>query len=82
MLIAGPLTDQLFDPAMMPGGRWADSFEFLVGVGPGSGIRLLFILVGILSVFIAMGGYLFPAIREIESRLPDHDAVNLEGVAA
>ena len=81
MLLAGPLTDQVFEPAMMPNGSLAASFEFMVGVGPGSGIRLLFILVGIVSTLIGLGGYLFPAVREIESRLPDHEAVNLEAIA-
>ncbi|MCB0014329.1 MAG: MFS transporter [Anaerolineales bacterium] len=72
MLLAGPLADRLFEPAMMPGGLLADSFGFIVGTGPGAGIRLIFVLTGLLSVLIGMAGYAFPAIREIEERLPDH----------
>ena len=72
MLLAGPLADKLFEPAMMPGGFLADSFSFLVGSGPGAGIRLIFVLTGLLSSLIGLAGYVFPAIREIEERLPDH----------
>ena len=57
---------------MMPGGLLADSFGFMVGTGPGAGIRLIFVLTGLLSVLIGMAGYAFPAVREIEERLPDH----------
>jgi MFS transporter, DHA3 family, macrolide efflux protein len=72
MLMAGPLADQLFEPAMQTGGAWANSFGWLVGTGPGAGMGLIFVIFGILSGLVGLSGYLFPAIRRAEDLLPDH----------
>jgi MFS transporter, DHA3 family, macrolide efflux protein len=71
--IAGPLSDYVLEPAMRPGGSWADRLGWLVGTGPGAGMSLLFVFSGILVTLIGVGGYFFPAIRKAESLLPDHD---------
>jgi hypothetical protein len=73
MLLAGPLADYLFEPAMAPGGALAPVLGDLLGVGPGAGMRLMFVISGVLGASVALLGYLFPAIREAEDRLPDHD---------
>ncbi len=73
MLSAGPLADQLFEPAMMPGGALADTFGGLVGTGPGSGMALIFIITGIFGIMNGLSGYLFPYVRNIETLLPDVD---------
>jgi MFS family permease len=72
MLVAGPLADQVFEPAMREGGAWADTFGWLVGIGPGAGIALIVVLVGVLSMIVPLVAYAIPAIREVEDRLPDH----------
>jgi hypothetical protein len=74
MLVAGPLADYLFEPAMMPGGAWASTFGGLVGTGPGAGMSLIFIIAGLLSVLVGLAGYAIPVIRDVETILPDHDA--------
>ncbi|WP_129628829.1 MFS transporter [Candidatus Oscillochloris fontis] len=66
MLVAGPLADGLLEPAMQPGGSLAGLFGWLVGVGPGAGLALLFVVTGILGTLIGIGGYLLPAARMIE----------------
>ncbi|MEZ4621735.1 MAG: hypothetical protein R2867_40390 [Caldilineaceae bacterium] len=33
-LLAGPLADHVFGPAMNPGGVWVGTFDWLVGTGP------------------------------------------------
>jgi MFS transporter, DHA3 family, macrolide efflux protein len=71
--VAGPLSDFVLEPAMRPGGIWADRLGWLVGTGPGAGMSLLFVFSGILLVLIGMGGYFFPAVRNAERLLPDHD---------
>lgn len=76
MLAAGPLADQVFEPAMMPGGRLADAFGWLVGTGPGAGMGLLTVLDGAVCGLILLGGFLLPAVRNIEALIPDHDAVS------
>jgi MFS family permease len=73
-LLAGPLADQVMEPAMMPGGALAAELGWLVGTGPGAGMALIFILAGLFGAAVALGGYLFPSIRDVETLLPDHDA--------
>jgi len=72
MLLAGPFADNVFGPAMMPGGSLAELFGWLVGTGPGAGISLMFAFVGALGVLIALGGYTISVIRNLEDILPDH----------
>jgi len=75
MILGGRLADVLFEPAMMSGGRLAGIFGSLVGTGPGAGMGLMFVLTGVLGALVGLGGYLFPAVRNAEDLLPDHDAV-------
>ncbi len=72
MLLAGPLADNVFEPAMMLGGSLAELFGWLVGTGPGAGIALMFVLAGALGMFVALGGYAIPVVRNVEEILPDH----------
>ena len=74
MLVAGFLADDLFEPAMMPGGALAPLFGGLVGTQPGAGIALLFVITGLLLTISGLAGYAVPAIRNIETILPDHDS--------
>ena len=74
MILGGRLADAVFEPAMASGGAFARLFRPLVGSGPGSGMALLFVFSGILGAVVGLTGYLFPAVRQVESRLPDHDA--------
>jgi hypothetical protein len=73
MLLAGPLADFVFEPAMMVGGRLAGTFSGLVGTGPGAGMALILIIAGIGGALVGVGGYLFPAVRYAEDILPDHE---------
>jgi predicted MFS family arabinose efflux permease len=75
MLICGPLADHVFEPVLMPGGSLVLYFQDLVGIGPGAGMALMFVLTGFLGGIVAMAGYLFPSVRNIENILPDHEAV-------
>jgi MFS family permease len=74
MLLAGPLADRVFEPAMQVGGSLAPLFGGLVGTGAGAGMGLMFVLFGVAGVFIAAAGYGIRAIRDAENLLPDHDA--------
>jgi hypothetical protein len=73
-LLTGPLADNVFEPAMMPGGSLASIFGGVLGTGPGAGMALMFIIFGALGVLVGFGGYLFPDIRNAEDLLPDHHA--------
>lgn len=72
-LLAGPLADRLFEPAMAAGGSLAGSLGWLVGTGPGAGMGLMFVGTAVCGTLMSLSGYLFRAIREVESDLPDHD---------
>ncbi len=73
MLLAGPLADRLFEPAMMPAGALAPLFGGIIGTAPGSGIRLIFVITGFLVMIVGALGYAIPVVRDIETILPDHE---------
>jgi len=70
-LIAGPLSDRLFEPAMMPTGSLAPIFGWLVGTGPGAGMSLLIFVAAAIGVMIPWLSYTFPAFRNVEEIIPD-----------
>lgn len=73
MIITGPLTDNFLLPAMDVGGALAPSLGWLIEAGPGAGISLLFVAMGVAGVGIGLSGYLYPHIRDVETLIPDHD---------
>lgn len=72
-LIAGPLADQLLEPAMQSGGSLTGIFGSLVGTGPGAGMAIMFLGTSLMGALVCFGGYLIPSVRNIEDDLPDHD---------
>jgi MFS family permease len=72
-LVAGPLADKVMEPAMLPGGSLAQLFGPLVGVGPGAGMSLIILLMGLIVAVIGFSGYIVPTLRNAETLLPDHD---------
>ncbi len=70
-ILAGPLADRVFNPLLVEGGALASSVGLVVGVGPGRGTGLLFIISGLLSILVATGGYIYPRVRRLEDELPD-----------
>lgn len=75
-LIAGPLADRLFEPAMQPGGVLAGTFGGLFGTEPGAGMALLIAIWGLIAIAFSLTGYLFPTVRNVESIVADHDTVS------
>lgn len=74
MLAAGPLADRVLEPGLAPGGPLVPLFGGLVGTGPGAGMAVLFVFCGVAGSLVGASGYLLRAVREVEERLPDHDA--------
>jgi hypothetical protein len=70
-LISGPLADRVFGPLLQEGGALAGSLGRLLGTGPGRGIGLMFLLSGLATVALSALAYLNPALRHVESELPD-----------
>lgn len=73
LLVAGPMADHIFEPAMMPGGKLATTFGWSVGTGPGAGMALMFVVFGVLGALNILGWYAVRAVRAVEDILPDHD---------
>lgn len=71
-LISGPLADHVFEPLMQEGGALAATFVgALIGVGPGRGIGLMY-LIGMVGVMITIViTFLNPRVRNVETELPD-----------
>ena len=74
MLLSGSLADNVFEPAMMPGGNWAPMFEMLVGAGPGAGMSLMFVIAGALGILVGLGGFTSSVVRNVEDILPDYQS--------
>lgn len=74
MLLAGPLADHVFEPAMLSGGGLAGSLGGLVGTGLGAGMALMLVLFGLLEMVLGGAGYFFRAVRDVEELLPDYDS--------
>lgn len=65
-LIAGPLADYVFEPAMMPGNNLAAVFSGIFGTGKGSGIALLYVISSLGLLLVGLSGYAFRVLREVD----------------
>jgi DHA3 family macrolide efflux protein-like MFS transporter len=73
-ILAGVLADYITEPAMQSSTWLANTFNWLVGTKPGSGMALQFVFTGIAYMAIVWIVYLFvPVVRNLEDLLPDHD---------
>jgi hypothetical protein len=69
--IAGPLAERVFEPLMALDGRLAPTMGALIGVGPGRGIGLMYVIAGALYMLAAWVILIYPRIRRVEFELPD-----------
>jgi MFS family permease len=69
--LAGPLAEKVFEPLMAVNGPLAGSVGQVIGVGPGRGIALFFITLGVMMIGVAAAGYLYPRLRKLEEEMPD-----------
>ena len=70
-VLAGPLADRVFGPLLAVGGPLSQNVGAIIGVGPGRGIGLLFVVVGVLAIAVTAAGYLYRPFRQVEHDLPD-----------
>jgi MFS family permease len=69
--LAGPLADWMEEVMMVTSGP----VEVVFGSGPGTGMAIIIFVVGIGGMMVGLAGYLFPNVRYIDERMPDHDEV-------
>jgi MFS family permease len=72
-LLAAPLTDYIFKPAMAPGGALAPVLGPIFGVGPNRGVGVMFSLAGLLIMTASFIALNVPRLLHVEADLPDHD---------
>jgi MFS family permease len=74
MAVAGPLADQIFEPAMSLGGSWLGRLLGpIFGLGPGTGMSILITIGGILVLCVGLGAYRNRLVLHVEELIPDHD---------
>jgi len=74
ILIAGPLADFVFEPAMRSGGSLAPTLGGVFGAGSGAGMSVMFVMFALLGVALFAAAYAARPIRLAESLLPDHNS--------
>jgi len=72
-LLAAPLADSIFKPAMTKGGALATSLGPIFGVGASRGVGVLITLVGLLTMAVSVIAFLTPRIRRVELDLSDYE---------
>jgi hypothetical protein len=70
-IVAGPLADRVFKPLLVEGGPLTGSLGQILGVGPGRGVGLMFVVIGFLSILVTFFAYMNPHLRNVEDELPD-----------
>ncbi len=72
-VIAGAMADYVTEPAMNSSSGLANTFGWLVGNSPGSGMSMQYIFSGLAYISIIVTAWFIPVIRNVETILPDHD---------
>ena len=75
-LLAGPLADRVFEPAV--GGSAWGLVEPVLGTHSGAGIGLIMVISGSLIVLVTLAVYAIPLIRQMEAILPDYTPVAVD----
>jgi MFS transporter, DHA3 family, macrolide efflux protein len=70
-LACGPLAERVFNPLLLPGGALAGTVGRVVGVGPGRGIGLMYVLIAGFMAAVTALLYAHPRVRRLEDEVPD-----------
>lgn len=72
-LVAGYLADGVFEPRMLSGGAWSETFGLFWGVGQGRGAALMMSVFGLICLVFILLTLLNPKIRRSDIDLPDYE---------
>ncbi len=72
-VLGGLLADRIMEPAMSSPGWVQSLFSWMAGTTHGSGMAMIMVIFGGLTILSLLAGYLIPAVRNMEKLLPDHD---------
>lgn len=77
--LCGLLATRVFEPAMMPTGGLASTAGRMIGVGEGSGLRLLSVIMGVLTVAAVVLLIRRRLVWNVEADLPDAVQLSVPG---
>jgi DHA3 family macrolide efflux protein-like MFS transporter len=72
-VLSGFVADYALEPSMQAKTGLASFFGWLAGNEPGSGMSVQFVISGLLYLMVIVVAWFIPAVRNVESILPDHD---------
>lgn len=78
-IVAGLTADYVTEPAMSAPTGLGGLFGWMVGNTPGSGMSLQFVVSGLAYLMILAVAWFLPAVRNVETALPDHDQIKKAG---
>ncbi|OPZ94373.1 MAG: enterobactin exporter EntS [Firmicutes bacterium ADurb.Bin419] len=81
-IISGPLSDRVFEPMLQKDGILANGIGSIIGTGPGRGIALIFIIMGIMISVLALVAGSIKQLKKLESQLAEEEekSLNVSGV--
>jgi MFS family permease len=74
-VLSGLLADYIMEPQMKGNGVLSRTFGWMVGHDAGSGMAVISVVFGVLTIIVSLAGYMNPQIRNLEDILPDHDQI-------
>lgn len=77
LLIAGPLSDNVFTPALAEGGSLTNIFGEIFGSSAGAGIALLYTICAVCMLLVGIAGFCVSSLQDVERILPDHDELQI-----
>ncbi|GAA3170882.1 hypothetical protein GCM10020001_116730 [Nonomuraea salmonea] len=80
--LVAPYAAGLLDPLLLDGGALASTVGAVIGVGPGRGIGLMYVLFGLAILAITLAAMRVPALARFDHEVPDAVADDLVGVQA
>jgi DHA3 family macrolide efflux protein-like MFS transporter len=72
-ILGGLLADYVMEPGMQSGGLLSKLFGWMAGTDKGSGMAVMMVFFGFMTILALSSGYIIPRIRKMEDLLPDHD---------
>ncbi|XTZ14375.1 amino acid adenylation domain-containing protein [Micromonospora echinospora] len=80
--VIAPFASQALEPLLMPGGALAGSVGAVIGVGPGRGIALLYLVFGGCIALTALVSLRTPVLARFDDEVPDAPPDDLIGIEA
>lgn len=81
VLLAGPLADRVFEPAMQTDSTLSTIFGPYFGYTAGSGIALMIALAGLITGIVGVSGFFIERVYRVETLLPDFDQAAIKDPA-